>query len=241
MRPSIHSALFIAVAISAAFVAGATQASTITVDIIGFEQGTNPADGQQFQTSAVAGPDDLFSINVGPMPAGAVWQLESLTANGDIDPFTTLGFTLTNTSGAVADFVMTILVPISPSLPAPTFIGGSTSFTVTNSDASVDDAVLASNGAGDPLFTALIDGAPVQTLFDAPFSLTASGTNDVSANFGPAIAGAAATSIAIEVNFSLSPGDSVSSTSVFAVVVPEPTSLATLCTAAGALLAWRRR
>jgi hypothetical protein len=89
---------------------------------------------------------------------------------------------------------------------------------------------------GVPIYTALIDGAAFMTLLDDP-QLVSAPAGD-SANMGPASFGtpipsligpAVTTSIGIELNFRLSPGDSAGFTSVFVVEpVPEPSTFALL-------------
>jgi hypothetical protein len=93
---------------------------------------------------------------------------------------------------------------------------------------------MTSNTSGNAIYTALIDGAPYQTLLNNPFSLTVPVLGDT-ASIGPASFGlppnsqpgpAITSTIGIRMEFDLTPGDSVSFTSRFEVQpVPVPAAV----------------
>lgn len=222
--------------------AGLASAEPITVDIVGLDPSSDAVQASPtFEVDADS--DGFFAANIGERPAGPLWKLDSLTLSGETDPIANLGFAVTNTASIPVEFIFTMTVPIAPPLPA-SFIGGSASFTLTDADFS-GDSDLSSNGAGDPGFVGLIDGVPALSLFDAPFTIStpAGSVSDfeVLGLPGPTIpSGPALTSIGIEVNFSLSPGDSASGTFSFVVEIPEPSS-ALIAVSGLAIGVFRRR
>jgi hypothetical protein len=123
-------------------------------------------------------------------------------------------------------------------------MSGSVGITLTNTTGS---ATLAD--AGTAVYTALIDGGSVQTLKNPAYTLTCiapfCSVTD-SASFGiptPIVGPAALSTIAIRLQFTLSPGDSAGLTSVFNITaVPEPvTALMMGLGLLGLGLAGRRR
>ncbi len=81
--------------------------------------------------------------------------------------FATIG--LTSLVGFDEDFQIVVTLP--GMVPGPTSVTGSVSGSVSDTSGDGDGATLTANLAGDPFYTALIDGAPVRTLLDAPFIL----------------------------------------------------------------------
>lgn len=151
-------------------------------------------------------------------------------------------FTLTNNMASTQNFTVTAVAAAMVS-PGPTEILGSHSGNVGDNPAFGDGATL-STLAGSSLYDALIDGSSVQTLFDDPFSVSASPflTN----SYGPASFGfiggfpVVTSTISIVNEFSLSGNDNAGMTSTFVVRVPAPGALAGLGVA-GLLAARRRR
>lgn len=136
-------------------------------------------------------------------------------------------------------FSFTVTLPVGVVYPS-TIIGGSVAGGIT---ADGNGGTLSGVGGGD-IWTALIDGAPVATLLGGSVSVGAFESGSLGpAAFGqpipnqpgPALNG----SIAINLTFELTPGDSASFTSVF-VVVPGPAGLA-LLGVAGCIAGRRRR
>lgn len=202
----------------------------------------------------IVNPGDL-SISYTPMPNGGAYTLDGpfVGANGtieswgsvyDVDPFVTLNFVVTNTTAFTQTYVFTVTSPVVPQTPA-TQMSGSIGLTLTNTDSA--SATLADNG--NAVYTARIDGAPVQTLLSPAYSLSCTpafcSTTD-SASFGipvPIIGPGALSSIGITVQFTLTPGDSAGVTSVFNIIaVPEPgTAILMAIGVVGLSLAGRRQ
>ena len=131
----------------------------------------------------------------------------------------TQNFFVTNNSISTQTYIFTVTSPVVPQTPA-TLMNGSVGLTITNTDspsAQLDDN-------GNAIYTALIDGAGVQTLFNPAYALSCTPafcSNSQSTDFGipvPIGGPAALTSIGIRIQFDLSPGDSAGVTSVFNIV-----------------------
>jgi hypothetical protein len=160
------------------------------------------------------------------------WELTSWTSEYDVDPFVTNNVSVTNLSGVVQIFSVTVLSPVVPQLPL-TNMDGSVGITITSTP-TIPGATLTS-ALGAPVYDALIDGGSVQTLANDPYSLSCAGnTCSITQNFDfgnpiPILGPGATTSIGITIQFALSPGDSAAVTSVFNIVaVPEPATLVLL-------------
>ena len=168
------------------------------------------------------------------------WSLDSLSITGDPDPVVTNNLAVTNNSNVAQIFTATITLPLHPAAGYSATIG-STGGSVTNQQGSGSATV--SNVLPDAIYTALIDGSIVEaslltgsTTASGPFSTAAIGP----ANFSNPNNSGSANSIGIQLKFSLTPGDSASFTSVFAIV-PEPAAITLVGTAVLGLIAWRWR
>ncbi len=145
--------------------------------------------------------------------AGGTFDLDSWDVDVEVNPLISAGFSVTNNTAATQWYTMIFSIGISPSITPTSLIGGSAAFTVT--DANNDGATISAPGMGpQAMYTALIDGLPVQTLFDAPYSLSAlfpGGSNVAVDQFGlpgPSQPGPQALStIGLRVDFLLSAGD----------------------------------
>lgn len=165
----------------------------------------------------------------------------------DPDPFVNGVFGVTNNTTGTQSYILTVILPISPAIPGGTLIGGSIGGSVT--DANFNGvATVTAVGA---LFRGQVDGVVVLPItpaggpWSAPF---AGGTTSIpAANVGlpgPSIvSGPALTDIAIELRFSLTPGDTASFTSFFVVEpIPEPaTALLFGIGLTGLIVSGRRR
>lgn len=168
-----------------------------------------------------------WSLN-GPTMLGG-FQINSWSSSYDKDPFVTNNVNVTNISAVPQIFTVTVLSPVVAQLPSTTMLG-SVGVTLTN---TADASATLTSFAPNPVYTALIDGAPVQPLLSNPYTLTCPppgagpfcSTSD-SALFGPVGGPGALSTIGITIQFTLSPGDSAGITSVFNITaVPEPGTL----------------
>jgi hypothetical protein len=154
---------------------------------------------------------------------------------GDLDPALTIGLAVTDT-GAPSVFSFVFGLPVG-SIPAPTVTGGSIGGSIT--DGNGDGATI--SDAGQPIYTALINGSPFQTMLDNPYSLSA--TDPFSTvgipveSFGiPGLTvpgpGVTVTDMGIEIRFALSGGnDAAAITANFVVepfIIPEPATMSLL-------------
>jgi len=148
----------------------------------------------------------------------------------DEDPFVNANFSFTNTTGSDNNFQVIVGANVQPVQPS-SIMQGSISGSLGSGNPGVSTATLAAVG-GDSIYTALIDGAAVQTLLDDPFSVsTAFTTTFGTADFGvpTAIPGPAVNStIGIGHSFFLTDGDSATFSSAFVVNVPTPGAAALL-------------
>ena len=163
----------------------------------------------------------------------------------DPDPFVQGTFSVSNDSSVTREYVVDFVLPISPAIPNASYIAGSVSGTITDSNGD-GSATVASTGGGS-IYNAFIDGAPIRTLLTGSSFGVSSAFG--STNFGPESFGypigsltgpGASTSIALQFRFSLSAGDTASFSSIFVVnPIPAPGAMALL--AIGGLCARRRR
>ncbi len=148
---------------------------------------------------------------------------------GDPDPIVsgTMGFF--NNLNVPKIFTFNVTQPVSVTY-ASTLTGGSVGGSVT--DGNLSGTATVSTLPGLPLYMSLIDGVNWQPLHADPFSVTATGGGTAlipAANFGfpiPSLPGPALnTSIGVQINLVVSPGDLAVVTFNF-TVVPEPSSIA---------------
>jgi hypothetical protein len=172
---------------------------------------------------------------------GNVWgglaSIELLELEFHPNPYVLNNILVTNNSAVTQSF--NILVALPTTFGSPNQILGSITTQVIDGTSGGATLTAPANGS---VYQAIIDGTTVATLQDDPFVLVApaAGVNNDLESFGPAVNGLAVTSyIAIELNFTLSPGDSAAILSRFDVI-PEPASLA-LLGVASILLVGRRR
>lgn len=183
-------------------------------------------------------------------PNGGRWKVE-WDIEVDPDPFIIADMIVTNNTNQAKDFTFNLVLETSGPITGGTLIGGS--FGALLNDRSADEATLSviSGVNPPPLYTALIDGEVVHTLFDDPASFSVSmpfetlvigpetfGT-PIPSLLGPETANA---TIGIDISVRVSANDSVNLSGVFVVVpIPEPSTMVLCVLGALGLLASSRR
>jgi hypothetical protein len=207
---------------------------------------TDGSDTKAWNSPGAQNSDGTYQY-AGARTHDANWLL-SWNYNVDPDPAVNGVFSITNTLGVTNSYTVIVTFPLSIPITPSSLTGGSVQGGVTDNNGN--GATLATAGT-NPFYMSLIDGGNFKALFTSPQNLTVgaflSGTTGI-ASFGtpiPSFPGPAVNStIGIRLQFTLTPGDSASFTSVFvAEPVPEPSTLALAgCGAIGlAALAVRRR
>lgn len=224
-----------------ALLVGATPAAALEIPLgsIGFElyvaDSPDPSPDPVWSDAYVGTPSsdenkDALTWGDGSWSNADV-LLEWSGVEGDLDPFVSGNWAITNTSGVTQFFTLIVDLPVAPVLPT-SLMYGSSSITVSDADGS-GSATLASVGAS-ALYDGRIDFAavvPATDLFGPGYSLVAGflGTNSATQTFGVppgSVPGpGVTTAIGIQHFFSLTAGDRATFNSIFSVVVPEPTPL----------------
>ena len=143
----------------------------------------------------------------------------------DPDPFVTNNILITNNTLSTQTYSFT--VSLATVFAGTTSINGFINLDVI--DNGTDGASVETTG-GNAIYTANIDGSPVKTLLDDPYSLVAPGGSfdDISVAFGPEADFTNVTSsLSIDITFDLSAGDAATVISRFEAV-PEPSTYALL-------------
>jgi hypothetical protein len=155
----------------------------------------------------------------------------------DPDPFVFVSQLVYNNTASPQTYVLQIDQPAYLATPSSQVYG---SVVVSLLDEANDGASLTDNNT--PIYKAFIDGIEVDTLLDDPYTLTAPTTvNSGLQQFGfdPYGAGVAS-NIAIQIEFTLSAGDSATVQGSFEVI-PEPASMVLIGITASAFIFIRRR
>jgi hypothetical protein len=195
----------------------------------------------------VAGEESTFSW--AGAERGDLWQME-WEVTGDPDPFLNAVFTITNLAPTPQDFTQTVSMPVTP-INIATIMGGSVSLTVIDQTLNNGNPPsIGTDSAANAMYTALVDGVPVQTLLNAPQSFV--GTTNGTTAFGPADFGVpipsapgpspVTTDIEIELNSRVSAGDTAVLVATFVIeAVPEPAGFSLFGLGALALAGLGRR
>lgn len=140
------------------------------------------------------------------------------------DPFVDSTINVTNNSAATQTFWVYMPLNIVPTGPG-VVMDGSVSASLS-SQSFFNPAMLAATGA-ESVYQAYINGGIVKTLWNPGYSLVAAplasagDTTSFSGQNNPSLAN----QIAIQLKFTLSPGDSASVTGIFNIAVPGPAGL----------------
>jgi hypothetical protein len=196
-----------------------------------------PMTPDDFEYDSAAGVFKLVESKLWGSVWGGLASIELLELEFHPNPYVLNNILVTNNSAVTQSFNIVVALPTT--YGSPNQILGSITTQVIDGNSS--GATLTAPTSGS-VYEAIIDGTTVATLQDDVFVLVApiAGVNNALDDFGPAANALAVTSyIAIELNFTLSPGDSAAILSRFDVI-PEPSS-ALLLGAASLLLVRRRR
>jgi MYXO-CTERM domain-containing protein len=165
------------------------------------------------------------------------WQMPSFSIDADTDPMISSQIAFQNNPLVTNLYTITVSLPVAP-IAGATVMGGSVGGSVTDANGNGLGGITYGTGAaGSALFFGQIDFVNVLGLLPAPGGVNvpfAGGTSNIPATNlglpGPTLPGpAVASSIGIQLQFLLTPGDSVAISSFFQVeAVPAPAGLALL-------------
>ena len=208
-----------------------TPRGDVVVSITGVKPSTQV--GRTVDFKVTVNPDNTFDLRDQSSP-GEGWSLTDLDVSGNIDPFTSLNYAITNNAAVPLLFTVSVTLPVSAQGPA-TVHGGSMGATLT--DANFNGSATVATSVGVPLYRGLIDGATVLSIYPDPYLLSVSFAGQsvpvppLNPGLpGPTLAsGPALVTIGIVNQFTLSPGDIFAGNSFFVVqAVPEPGAMTLL-------------
>jgi hypothetical protein len=240
-RTSLHTYLCgcLAVAIvfsltRCSFAGPMTSGPSVVVTVKGVDAATPDQLGRTAEFKIPVQDDNgRFELSNATSP-GTGWSLTDLDVSGNVDPFTSLNYSITNNAAVTLLFTVSVTLPVVPQGPA-TVHGGSMGATLT--DANFDGSATVATSGGLPLYQGQIDGATVLSIYPDPYSLSVpfagASVNVPALNPGlpgPTLpSGPALSTIGIINRFTLSPGDIFAGNSFFIIeAVPEPNTLVLL-------------
>jgi hypothetical protein len=226
-------------------------ASILTIpsgDVVVTVTGVNPETqiGRTVEFKATVAANGSFGLSDATSP-GVGWSLTDLDVSGNVDPFTSVNYAITNHAAATLTFTVSVTAPISPQAPL-TLHGGSMGATLT--DANFDGSATAATSPGIPLYRGQIDGVTVLSIYPDPYSVSATfaGQSVPVPTQNPGLpgptlpSGPALSTIGIINQFTLTPGDMFSGNSFFVIeAVPEPSTLVLLAMSFTTLAGCRRQ
>ncbi|MEO7386964.1 MAG: hypothetical protein ABIX37_08525 [Gammaproteobacteria bacterium] len=231
--------------LAAALSLSALQASASSLGLEVLINGTQ-AGAYTSEQLGCGSADITTCVGAGALVGGSSGlSLDSWNLYVDSDPVISGIVAVTNMSAVTQQFTLIFTLPIAPAIPGGTVIGGSIQGGATDNNGN---GVTLSAPTGAAFYAARIDGADVQTLYNAPQSFSAGNflsVNVPTLSFGTPIPSqigpAALSNIGIRLDFLLTAGDSASFTSNF-VVQPIPVPAAGLLFGGAlGLLGWARR
>jgi hypothetical protein len=246
--PVIHRTA-LSIAAVAALSLGSLTANAVSVDLQVLLNGEQAGvyNGANLGCQDVAGTPTANCASTGPVWVGGSegLRLDSWNLFLDEDPVVSATVAVTNLSLSTQQYTLLFTLPISP-IPGATVVGGSIQGGATDNNG---DGVTLSAPTASSFYTALIDAVAVQSLYTAPQTFSAGSflsLNVPNLAFGtpiPSQAGPAAlSSIAVRLDFLLTPGDSATFTGNFVVQpIPVPAAAWLLGSALGLFGVIRRK
>lgn len=251
MRISSSAATHVALLIGLVGFAAPSRAIPFTLDVIQTDVESGQVVGSfSFDEAALGCTEtgaDSSRCNVQGLAAGDA-SVSLFNLDIDNDPIIAGVVAVDNNSLATQQFTLIFSLPVAPIAPS-TLTAGDVAGGVTD---NTGNGATLSTVVGSALYTALIDGAPYQTLFPHPTSAVVVspfesqnlppgaefGTPPNPSQPGPAVA----TKIGLQYDFTLTPGDAASFTGKFMVIqVPEPVTAALVALGLVGLAAAGRR
>jgi hypothetical protein len=208
---------------------------------------TPTGDGSTGGTYDLNAPLVLTNPDTSPLATVSDWS-----SGYNTDPQVTNNFTVVNNSLVAQIFTVSVTSPIVPTGPT-SLMRGSIGITLTDQGpldgfGNTDGVATLTSILATDTYRAFLDGSPVQSLFPNPYTQTCTPDNCTIANssdFGIPVripGPGALSTMGITVQFSLSPGDAASVTSVFNIIaIPEPSTAVALGLGLVVLAMSRRR
>lgn len=247
MRPWVSVSRFLAVLAAAFLLSAPASALTLSDLSLTVTSGTGQVTLGDLAGSSYDPNDPNWTVelanNTGATYApGPNWELNSWDVKANADPAVAAILGVVNLGLTPRTFTITFTANVGPQGPSTL-----TSGRVTDALGSITllSGTLSSI-SGTPVYSALIDGSPVHTLLNDPFSATNSAFNDQFGGPGAVLLGlvpaptvpgpAVSNTIGIRLTFALSPGAAVGIGAAFVVEpVPEPTTVLLLAFGLGGL------